>query len=141
MPNATRFLVLSTATLTIAASACAPSSTGASTWTVRPDGIGPLHVGMTSAAARAALGLPTGSKGASGCDYLAGTAATPLHANVMLTNDTVVRFDVRDSSIATAEGARVGDSETRVQQLYQGRIAVQPHKYLAGGHYLVVTPA
>ena len=109
------------------------------TWVVRADGIGPVHVGMTSADARTALGLPAGAKGGAGCSYLAGTAGTALHAYVMLTSDTVVRFDVRDSSIATAEGARVGDSEARVQSLYTGRVSVQPHKYVAGGHYLVVT--
>jgi len=86
------------------------------------------------------LGLPAG-KESRGCGYIAGTAGTRLHANVMLSNDTVVRFDVLDSAIATAEGARVGDAEGRVQQLYQGHIVQRPHKYVAGGHYLVVSPA
>ena len=95
---------------------------------------------MTADDARRVLGLPAG-KGSEGCSYLGGTAGTRLHANVMLSNDTVVRFDVLDSAIATAEGARVGDTEARIRQLYQGRVVEQPHKYVAGGHYFVVSPA
>jgi hypothetical protein len=106
---------------------------------VRIDGVGPLRVGMTAVDARKALGLPASAGAGKGCSYLAGASTTPLHANVMLAGDTVVRFDVRDSSIATAEGARVGDGESRVESLYDGRVSVQPHKYVAGGHYLVVT--
>ena len=40
---------------------------------------------------------------------------------------------------ATAEGARVGDSEARIRSLYVGRLSMQPHKY-AEGRYLIVTP-
>lgn len=86
------------------------------------------------------LGLPKG-KGSEGCSYLAGTAGTRLHANVMLSNDTVVRFDVLDSTIATAEGARVGDTEDRIRRLYAGHLVEQPHKYVAGGRYLIANPA
>ena len=113
----------------------APSATG---WSVRPDGIGPIRIGMPANDARRILGLPPLPKPATGCSYIDGAPSTALHAAVMLTGDTVVRFDVRDKSIATAEGARVGDTEARVQSLYAGRISVQPHKYLQGGHYLVV---
>lgn len=95
---------------------------------------------MTAAEARSALGLgASSSPAAEGCSYLAGTAATRLHANVMLTSDTVVRIDVLDTLLRTNEGARVGDTEARIQQLYAGRVTVQPHKYTSGAHYLVVT--
>ena len=99
-----------------------------------------MRVGMTAVEARTVLGLP-GGKRTEGCSYLGGTAGTRLHANVMLSNDTVVRFDVLDSAIATAEGAKVGDAEDRVRQIYQGHVAERPHKYVAGGHYLIVSPA
>jgi hypothetical protein len=134
--------------IVVAFSACTTSSpkpangdttSAAVQWVVRPDGVGPVNVGMTSADVRRALDLPASAGSVNGCSYLPGTSATALHANVMLTSDTVVRFDVRDGSIATAEGARVGDSEARVQSLYSGRVSMQPHKYVAGGHYLVVT--
>jgi len=95
---------------------------------------------MTARDARKILKLPA-TRGSEGCSYLAGTAGTRLHANVMLSNDTVVRFDILGRDMPTAEGARVGDTEDRIRQLYAGRTAEQPHKYLPGGHYLVVTPA
>jgi hypothetical protein len=121
----------------MADSAAPASDTG---WVVRPGSIGPVRVGMTAGEAARVLGLPPG-KGSEGCSYLAGTAGTRLRANVMLSNDTVVRFDVLDSAVATADGARVGDTEERVRQLYAGHLADQPHKYLPGGRYLIVTPA
>jgi hypothetical protein len=109
-------------------------------WTANASGAGPVQVGMTAAEVRTALGMDAStSPAAQGCSYLAGTAKTKLHATVMLTNDTVVRVDVIDTVLKTAEGARVGDTEARIQQLYAGRVSVQPHKYVAGGHYLVVT--
>ena len=62
----------------------------------------------------------------------------PLGAKVMLLEDVVMRIDVDSAGIRTAEGAQVGDPESRVLELYRGRIASLPHKYVAGGHNLVV---
>lgn len=122
--------------------AAAASPAGPTAWRVGADAIGPIRVGMTANDARRILGLAPQSAPVPGCSYMAGAASTALHANVMLTNDTVVRFDVRDGSTATAEGARVGDGEARVRSLYGGRVSVQPHKYVEGGHYfLVADPA
>jgi hypothetical protein len=51
-----------------------------------------------------------------------------------------VRFDIRDTTVATETGARVGDAESRIMSLYRGRVSVQPHKYTGPtGHYLIVT--
>lgn len=124
----------------VAMAACTMASENTAAWRARADGAGPVRVGMTAAEARTALGLGASTSPAvEGCAYLAGTANTRLHANVMLTSDTVVRIDVLDTLLRTNEGARVGDSEARIKQLYAGRVTVQPHKYTSGGHYLVVT--
>lgn len=58
---------------------------------------------------------------------------------VMVEKDEISRVDVTAGSVATVEGAKIGDSEDRIKSLYPGRVAVQPHKY-TDGHYLVVTP-
>lgn len=141
MPNGS---LVATAAFAIAAAACAggkgEQAAADSSWVVRPGSIGEVRVGMTAAEARRVLGLPA-KQASEGCSYLGGTADTRLHANVMLSNDTVVRFDVLDSAIATAAGARVGDSEDRIRQLYRGQVAEQPHKYVPGGRYLIVSPA
>jgi hypothetical protein len=46
----------------------------------------------------------------------------------------------RGSAVATVVGARIGDTEARIDSLYRGRVTVQPHKY-TNGHYLVVRSA
>jgi hypothetical protein len=59
----------------------------------------------------------------------------------MIIDDTVARVEVDSAGILTAEGAGVGDTESSVILLYQGRVDVEPHKYTGPqGHYLVVTP-
>jgi hypothetical protein len=49
----------------------------------------------------------------------------------------MARVDTTSRRYMTAEGARVGDTEARIKQLYRGRVTVEPHKYI-DGHYLIV---
>jgi hypothetical protein len=56
----------------------------------------------------------------------------------MLLDDVVARIDVDSAGIQTAEGAQVGDTEARIVELYRGRVASLPHKYLKDGHNLIV---
>ena len=110
--------------------------------TVTPEGVGPVRIGMTASAVRAALRLPDKPMGASEneCNYLDASALAPK-LKLMLERDTVVRIDVHDTTLATAAGARVGDTEAHVQSLYGARLRVEPHKYTGPtGHYLVVVP-
>jgi hypothetical protein len=115
-------------------------------WTLRHDGIGPLRVGMTAAEAEAALGHfrtipfnPGAPADSMACEYAA-SDRLPEGVNVMMEGARVVRLDVVSGTVPTAEGARIGDTEARVQQLYPGRVTVGPHKY-TDGHYLTVRPA
>ena len=58
----------------------------------------------------------------------------------MFVSDTLVRVDVRDSSVTTMEGARIGDTEARIKEIYAGRVTTTPHKYTGPtGHYLTVS--
>ena len=110
-------------------------------WTVTAHGYGPIRSGMTLAEAAAAGGRPFGEPqmGSEECDYfLFADDSLRGSAHFMVINGQIARVDVNDTSIATAEGARIGDSEQRIQELYPGRVTVQPHKY-SDGHYLVVT--
>src|SRR5687767_9730800 len=109
-------------------------------WTVTEFGIGPLRAGMTvSEAARMVGGsfaAPAG--GAQECTYAIWREA-PTDVTIMLGEGVVARVDVaRASKIATSKGARIGDTETRIKELYQGRVVVTPHEY-TDGHYLTVT--
>lgn len=96
---------------------------------------------MTVAEAAKAMGggfaAPRG--GGSGCGYAVLTKA-PAGLAVMMETNKIVRFEVRNGGITTAEGARIGDSEARIKSLYGSRVASTPHKYVPAGHYLTVTP-
>jgi hypothetical protein len=120
----------------------APSPSGPPNMAVTEFGIGPIRAGMTVAQAAQAMGggfaAPKG--GTAGCTYAVLTKAPPGLA-VMLQDGKVARVDVRSGTVATAAGARIGDSEARIKSLYPGRVTVSPHKYVQGGHYLTVTPA
>ena len=109
---------------------------------VTAQGIGPLRVGMNLGDASTALGValhvPNGSD-PGGCAILSWPGG-PAGVRMMAEAGRIVRVDVDSSTIATAEGARVGDTEERIQSLYPGRVTVTPHKY-TDGHYLTVTPA
>jgi len=110
-------------------------------FTIAPDSYGPLRVGMTVAQAASALGggfaAPKGYSG--GCGY-AVLVKAPTGLAVMLNDGKIARFEIRKGGIKTADGARIGDSETRIKSLYAGRVTSTPHKYVTGGHYLTVAP-
>ena len=118
----------------------APPPAGTS-FTIAPDSYGPLRVGMTVAQAASALGggfaAPKGYSG--GCGY-AVLVKAPSGLAVMLNDGKIARFEIRRGGIKTTEGARIGDSETRIKSLYAGRVTSTPHKYVTGGHYLTVVP-
>jgi hypothetical protein len=97
---------------------------------------------MTIAQAASAMGggfaSPRGYDG--GCGYATLTKA-PAGLAVMLQDGKIARFEVRSGGIKTAEGAGIGDSETRIKGLYGSTVASTPHKYVQGGHYLTVKPS
>lgn len=109
---------------------------------VTANGIGPVKVGMSVASAEAALrtslAAPVGSD-SSGCRYATWSGGPP-GVRLMIERNEIVRIDVDSAAIPTSAGARVGDSEDRIEALYRGRVVGGPHKY-TDGHFLTVTPA
>lgn len=105
-------------------------------------GIGALRAGMTFAAANESLKgalKPTADANLAECDYVKWEGG-PSGLRVMVVENKIARVETSDSSLTTAAGARVGDSEERIQSLYPGRVTVTPHKY-SDGHYLTVKSA
>ena len=103
-------------------------------------GLGPLRAGMTIAEARTALGgalVVPAEYDSTGCDY-ASWRGGPRGVRVMIDQGRIARVEVDSVNVATAAGARVGDSEERIQSLYGGRVTVTPHKY-EDGRYLTVS--
>jgi hypothetical protein len=86
------------------------------------------------------IGQAASDTGSMSCRMAAWDSAPP-GVHVMLEKNVVVRIDVDSGSMATSEGVAVGDPESKVMSLYAGRVAVTPHKYVPGGHYLTVHPA
>ena len=106
---------------------------------VTEHGLGPVRTGMTIAEAKTALGsalVVPAEYDSAGCDYAKWRAA-PSGVRVMLDQGRIARIEVDSANVATAAGARVGDSEQRIQSLYAGRVTVTPHKY-EDGKYLTV---
>jgi len=123
------------ATSSAAGHAPAPSAPAAA-WTVTEAGWGPVRAGMRTADARAALGGALPEPRNHECDHVRPPAA-PAGVLLMVVRGEIARVEVRDTTVSTAAGARVGDSEARVEALYPGRMRRSPHKYV-DGHYLVV---
>jgi hypothetical protein len=72
------------------------------------------------------------------CGYVS-SDRLPAGARMMVEQGSIARIDIVEGTTATAEGARIGDSEDRIRQLYAGHVATSPHKY-TNGHYLTVKP-
>lgn len=106
------------------------------------NGIGALKVGMTLKQASASAGttLVRGNGYEDACYYV-----TPKNkaadVSFMVTSGRIARIDVyKGSPITTIKGAKIGDTEAKIKSLYPGKIKVEPHKYVPGGHYLIFTP-
>ena len=109
---------------------------------VTEHGIGRLRAGMTIVEGNRVipglLALPEGAD-TLGCAYLEWHDG-PVGVSVMIEDGRIARIDVDSATVATAAGARVGDREERIQNLYAGRVTASRHKYTEG-HYLTVVPA
>jgi hypothetical protein len=68
-------------------------------------------------------------------------ASAPPGVLAMLAKGVVARIDIDSTGVPTAEGVAVGDSASKVNAAYAGRVTTTPHKYVQGGQYLTVTPA
>ena len=105
--------------------------------------IGPIVVGMTLAEASAAHGKPVTidprTDRGRGCAHAAAEGG-PEGLQFMVVNGRIVRIEVFQGPVATAEGITTGSPVQDVLAAYAGRIRVEPHTYAApiGGQYLIV---
>lgn len=124
----------------VTAGSTASAATGSSAaWTMSEHGWGPLRAGMSVADARAAVGGALAEPANRECDHLRPPGG-PAGVLLMIVSGRIARVEVSDPTVATAAGARVGDSEARINELYAGRVRTTPHKY-TDGHYLTVRGA
>lgn len=113
-----------------------PTNSPANSWTVRPDGIGPVHVGMSLTELNSTLhtSISKPSDPEQSCTYV----KVPHHAGIrlMLLDGHVARVDVDNSTTRTTEGIHNGNTEAHAQQVYNKKLAIMPHKYEPTGRYL-----
>ena len=109
-------------------------------WVVRFDGTGPVKIGMSLSDLNAALhesfSMPD-DKDERACFYV--EHAKHPRVAFMIQKGYVTRVDVDQPGVVTAEGMKIGDSESRAIQVYGSKLKVEPHHYTAPeGHYLTV---
>jgi hypothetical protein len=115
--------------------------TVAQAWVVRFDGTGPVKIGMSLSELNTALHekflMPQDDKDEAACFYL----NSSKHPGIafMIQEGHVTRIDVDRPGVSTAEGIKIGDSESRAMQVYGNKLKVEPHHYTAPeGHYLTL---
>lgn len=113
------------------------------------NGLGPVSVGMTVAAAEKALGAKLHVEYAEdtdrGCGFAQRSDGRDPSTSYMVENGKVTRVDIDNSGqsvpsrVKTELGFGIGSLETDIEKAYGRKLSVQPHPYLEGeGHYLVV---
>jgi len=142
----------------LALGACAPESTGErvrpdtasvqspasesdpadDAWRISPGGVKDIRVGMgfSELAAHLRAAADTAALGEA-CGYVS-VAGAPDSVRFMVEAGRLVRIEVVGGSATTREGARIGDTEERILQLYPAARRM-PHKYTAG-QYLIALP-
>src|SRR5690349_6930965 len=134
MPIHTLLIALGIAAGAIACGSGRPSADASqpadTSWVVSTKAFGPLQIGMTRAQAEAVVDASLAISGDSdwkNCGYLR-SDHLPAGTRVMVEGGTIVRIDVDSGTVATADGAKIGDSEDHIRRLYP-TIASTPQKY------------
>jgi hypothetical protein len=96
-----------------------------------------MTIAEATTALKGALAVPKGGD-SNACGYVEWRGG-PTGVHIMVEAGRIARIEVRAGTIATDAGARIGDSEQRVDSLYAHRATVTPRKY-TNGHYLTVAP-
>jgi hypothetical protein len=104
------------------------------------DGLGPVQVGMTLAEAVNMGILNDNPNLKKECDFVfpAAGAGIPENVGVMIVKGKVARIDVDTGAVTTEDGAKIGDTEDKIKSIYNGDLQIEPHKYVTGGHYMIV---
>lgn len=101
---------------------------------------GPLRYGMSMDQVERSMGLKhldTSKWGSGWCEYRSVPLGQGDTVAAMFVDSRLVRVDVLEGDRRTVEGARIGDSEARIRELYGAGVVVSPHAYI-DGHYLTV---
>lgn len=98
---------------------------------MRPDGFGPLRIGMTQAQVDAAMGPPSDEDQAfsEGCLYYR-PANAPESLLVMTEGGLLTRITVMgDGNVRTVDGIKLGDDIERLKTRFSAKAGWTPHVY------------
>jgi len=103
------------------------------------DGLGQIQIGMNLDDA-VNMGLlnenPTMNPR---CDFVYPAVGSGIpDVGVMVVRGKIARIDVDTGSVTTEDGIKIGDTEDKVKSVYGDELTVEPHKYIADGHYMTV---
>lgn len=111
------------------------------TWRITTRGYGPVQAGMTPSDAARLMGtrLKTfeGRPLEPSCDHLYPEKGYE-GVSLMVQNGKITRIGISNSKIRTLSGIKVGDSTTRLKQVFGTRLEIQQHKYDDDGFYYFV---
>lgn len=107
------------------------------------DGFGPARFGDDEEAVRMSWGRPLALTGDDpACQYLfiEPQQEDGYRIAYMLEEGRFVRYDVDSDRYTAPGGLKVGSTDKDVEQAHPGRVEREPHKYVDGAQYLIVTP-
>ncbi len=100
-------------------------------------GLGHIRVGMSAKEiAETGPSLGPGEGGSDDC-YEAPIIANPK-ITLMFESGRLTRIDVFDETVKTWSGVGIGTTEADAKRVYGAALAVEDHKYVDDGHYLIV---
>jgi hypothetical protein len=114
------------------------------------DGIGPIRVGMTVDEASRSTGVKlfkmgrgSGSFDENLCSYVH-PEGTLKGISFMVAKGRIARVDIDNDRITTLRGAKIGNTQEQIMNLYPGQIKITPHAYFGfpprNGKYLTFVP-
>jgi hypothetical protein len=117
-----------------------PARDSVSDLSLSEDGLGQIQIGMDLDDAVNMGLLNENPNMKPDCDFVfpAVGAGVPDGVSVMVVKGKIARIDVDTGSVTTEDGAKIGDTEQKLQSIYDGDLQVEPHKYIEGGHYMTV---
>ena len=103
------------------------------------DGLGQIQIGMNLDDA-VGMGLLNENPNMNPrCDFVYPAVGSGIpDVGVMIVRGKIARIDVDTGSVTTEDGIKIGDSEDKVKNVYGDDLTVEPHKYIADGHYMTV---
>ena len=107
-------------------------------WDVTPNSVGGIYFGSPVAELLEQTTDPIDPALLRGSCGFVEPSGAPDGLTFLVENGQVVRADVVSGTARTAEGAAIGDTEARIEELYP-TLRRGPHKYTTGS-YLVVLP-